>query len=153
MIDVDITLEDRRLLALIGRLAPERDAHLTRTALKAETEAKKSMRGPKHGRTYGRGASKRGKVNGRKRVLAVRLHRASAPGEPPAVDYGVLWNSLRAGLVGPGLSELAVGAKYGRSLEYGTSRMAARPFLRPAVAAVKQFFQDGCNKLIERSLR
>lgn len=153
MITVDYTLEDRRLRGLVGNLARERDKHLEQVAKRAETHMKQSMRGPKHGLTYGRGVSKWIRQGGKKIAAAVRIHRASAPGEAPAIDYGVLVNSIRSRLAQPGLSEVAIGAKYGRPLEYGTRNMAARPFVRPAVEAVRKFFQDGCQRLITRSLR
>lgn len=62
-------------------------------------------------------------------------HQASAPGESPASDTGRLVNSIRTGydmnaLVGTVTASTA----YAAALEYGTARMAARPYLRPALA-------------------
>lgn len=61
-------------------------------------------------------------------------HQASAPGEPPAADIGTLHNSIT---LRPDIKGLAVyvnaGAKYAAALEYGTRKMEARPFLRPAL--------------------
>lgn len=71
------------------------------------------MSGPKSGRIYG-------------------SHRASAPGESPAIDSGDLSGSLtplrRSAL------EWYVGSdvEYAPDLEYGTYGMAPRPYLRPA---------------------
>lgn len=81
------------------------------------------LTGPRHGRAYPRGKG--------------RVHIASAPGEPPAVDTGFLRNSLRPGRVtmerrpaGPFLvGEIRVGAEYGYYLEKGTKRMAPRPWV------------------------
>jgi HK97 gp10 family phage protein len=91
-------------------------------ALVLETNVKLSMQEPKHGRTYAR--TKSGKS-----------HTASAPGEAPAIDFGALINSLHARLVS-GLSgpeaEVFTNAEYGKALEFGTSKMRARPFMRPA---------------------
>lgn len=58
-------------------------------------------------------------------------HQASAPGQPPAGDLGNLASSI---FVFPGHMEAAVGptADYGPHLEFGTPRMRARPFMRPA---------------------
>lgn len=81
---------------------------------------KQSMNKGPHGRTYRRGG---------------KVHRASAPGEPPAIDFGHLINSLQSELVAStaGMATAAVqtNAEYGPALEYGTARVAARPFMRP----------------------
>lgn len=63
-------------------------------------------------------------------------HQASAPGEPPATDTGELIASGRAGAelngdVVQGVVEYR--APYAVHLEYGTRKMAARPFLNPAI--------------------
>lgn len=56
------------------------------------------------------------------------------PGEPPGVDTGNLKNSIKAE---PGNEPLTWvihdGVEYGIWLEYGTEKMAARPWLLPAV--------------------
>jgi HK97 gp10 family phage protein len=63
-------------------------------------------------------------------------HRASAPGETPAVDTGVLVNSINTQLVSSSdteaIAEVGTGVLYSEFLEFGTSRMEARPFMRPA---------------------
>lgn len=81
------------------------------------------LSGPKTGRDY------------RRRSV---LHKASAPGEPPASDTGTLVNSIateydQAALTG----QVVVRAPYGPYLEFGTQKMEPRPFLRPAVANVR----------------
>lgn len=64
------------------------------------------------------------------------LHQASAPGEPPAVDTGAYraswtWDTT----VLPNAVILRVGSEdeIAPYLEFGTSRMAARPHIRPVV--------------------
>ena len=68
-------------------------------------------------------------------------HRASAPGEAPASDSGRLAGSLAAELDADGISAWAGvrgpaarggAARYAAFLEFGTARMAARPWLLPA---------------------
>lgn len=91
-----------------------------------------------------------------------RGHRASRPGEPPAIDTGTLRSSIMTtveieptavvGKIGPdvefigrelakrgraGAATLQAGVEYGCYLEVGTARMAPRPFLRPALARTK----------------
>jgi phage gpG-like protein len=62
----------------------------------------------------------------------------SKPGEPPRVLHGLLRNSIsHRTQVRPSAVEVYVGAntKYARALEFGSpkTRLAARPYLRPAV--------------------
>jgi HK97 gp10 family phage protein len=64
-------------------------------------------------------------------------HTASAPGEPPAVDTGQLRASYGHGvereLNGATLS-IGTGSPYAAYLEFGTSKIAPRPHLRPVMA-------------------
>ena len=70
-----------------------------------------------------------GKVYGR--------HRASSPGSPPAVNTGTLRNSIFVRTVSVSTThrqiEVGTRVKYAGYLEYGTSRMRPRPFMRTAV--------------------
>ena len=72
------------------------------------------LSGPKTGRKYG-------------------VHRASAPGEAPANDTGTLVRGIE---VRKGQEDFTYEvhsiADYAGYLEYGTSRMAPRPYLQPA---------------------
>lgn len=124
--DVDVRLDLGRAIKMLRlRIV----AGMERAALWVEGEVKRSFQ-PGTGR-----ASKRGG----------KIHRASAPGEPPAVDTGRLRSSIThdvqvqgnevVGLVGTNI-------EYARRLELGfvgtdrlgrTVNQAARPFLRPAV--------------------
>lgn len=65
-----------------------------------------------------------------------RVHIASAPGETPARDTGDLWGSISQVRSGGGISEFEITSGHAGFLEYGTSRMAARPFVAPAVDLV-----------------
>lgn len=67
-------------------------------------------------------------------------HTASSPGEPPAVDTGRLRNSIDHAI---GADHVDVGSSvaYAPYLEYGTSRMAARPFMRPAIAEARPLIE------------
>lgn len=64
-------------------------------------------------------------------------HRASVPGVPPAPDTETLRNSISYTIenYGGGWKRLVItaDAPYSRYLEIGTPKMAARPFIRPAV--------------------
>lgn len=108
------------------------------SAQKVEAEAKKSIvSGEKTGRTY-----KRGGV----------LHKASAPGEAPASDTGRLVNSITSGVAPSGSESFVVAGrgvvKYARMLEFGTFKMAARPFLFPALEKSKAWITERLNKAV-----
>lgn len=64
----------------------------------------------------------------------------SAPGDPPGVDTGNLKNSVVAE---PHPADkltwfVNIGATYADDLEFGTVKMAARPYVRPAVRWIVQ---------------
>ena len=63
-----------------------------------------------------------------------RTHRASAAGEPPAADTGYLHNNIIFDIDADGFgASVERRAEYSEALEFGTSKMQARPFLQPAV--------------------
>lgn len=66
-----------------------------------------------------------------KGVLRKR-YQASAPGEPPAYDTEYLHNSIRTERTGPLTAVSAANDPKAAPLEFGTSKMAARPFMQPA---------------------
>lgn len=81
-------------------------------------------------------------------------HKASAPGEPPAPDTGRLRQSLRTEynrelLMGTAIASTA----YAQALEFGTSRIAPRPFMRPALANRKDEIEAGIADEIRNALR
>jgi Bacteriophage HK97-gp10, putative tail-component len=55
----------------------------------------------------------------------------SVAGEPPGVDTGFLRSSVQVQNSGQMRREIRVGADYGAYLEFGTTRMAARPYMGP----------------------
>lgn len=93
-----------------------------------------TLSGPRHGRTY----------------LVPGTHRtytASSPGEPPAQRLGELRQSIKKAIEGTGshlVGMVGTDKDYGPMLEFGTSKMAARPWLRvsfeKAEARVKEIF-------------
>lgn len=103
------------------------------TAFEIQADAMESMTGGRSGRLYG-------------------AHRASAPGEPPAIDTGLLANTIgvMSGLGDTqGMSAIVfVNADYGMHLEFGTRHMAPRPFLRPAFDRAEPGFEAGVRSLL-----
>lgn len=102
------------------------------TAFSIEADEKKAILSPKGGRTYVRGNTK---------------HQASAPGEAPASDTGALVNSIQTKMVGDLSAEVAVNVEYGAGLEYGTTKVLARPFVAPAIEKNRKQFNDDLSKL------
>ena len=61
-----------------------------------------------------------------------KTHQASAPGEPPKTDTGRLVSSIFVEISEGGLkAEVGSGLGYAQHLEFGTQKMAARPWLQP----------------------
>lgn len=70
-----------------------------------------------------------------------RMHTASEPGQPPAKQYGFLIFGIRAEKVGNKLTgRVRSNANYSRALEFGTPRVQARPFMRPAAEKIQPRF-------------
>lgn len=86
------------------------------------TEMRLSFSKQKSGRLYRRGRT--------------AMHQASAPGEAPAVDTGFLTNSIQVATTGPLTAEIQIPAEYAAYLEFGTRRMAPRPYVQPAIDAI-----------------
>jgi HK97 gp10 family phage protein len=68
-------------------------------------------------------------------------HVPSRPGEPPQNDTDVLARAIETAHereeAGRLVVEVSSNALYAAALEYGTSKMAERPYMRPALAARK----------------
>ncbi len=69
-------------------------------------------------------------------------YRASAPGEAPAIRTGNLLRSITEQFPDALTGVLTIAAPYAEYLEKGTSRMAARPFVGPAIDDVVEKFRD-----------
>jgi len=69
-----------------------------------------------------------------KKSMVGKSPPSSAPGEPPHVRTGTLRRSITHDVdESKHLVRIGTGLKYGKHLELGTSKMRARPFIRPAV--------------------
>lgn len=117
----DVRFDPAALRLLLDSPSGDVAKDLARRAVQVDRIVKHSLKQPGHGRVYRRGGV---------------LHRASAPGAPPATDLGRLaaatgWEVGRdeRGLVA------RIGSNYPVQLylELGTRRMAPRPHLRPAL--------------------
>lgn len=64
-------------------------------------------------------------------------HVPSIPGQPPNNDTGHLASNIINEKTGPLSAEVSSNADYSSALEFGTSKMAERPFMRPAAEKVR----------------
>jgi len=87
-----------------------------------ETAVDSILQGPKTGIIYSRGTS--------------APHQASAAGEAPANDTSYLSKRIFINMDADGLgADVESLAEYSSFLEFGTTKMAARPFMHPAAEA------------------
>lgn len=129
VMDIEIKLDLSKLRAIKDKGGKEAVRRALGTlAYLLEAEAKKQLEGSRSGRIYGE-------------------HQASAPGEAPATLTGNLKNTIVAEPEGDGTKRwvVAVGAEQGAGLEFGTQKIAPRPFMRPAAGIV----QDAMGKIFE----
>ena len=91
--------------------------------------------------------------------------RRSAPSEPPAVDTGTLRNSVQSKpqyVAGTGMTSIVLAglvagvnkdARIPRWLEYGTSRMKARPFIAPSLEVIRPSVAGTISDQMQRSIK
>lgn len=129
MLMAEIKIVKRSKQAIVA-ITDEIAQRMLRAVIFMQNEVKLTLTGTRHGRRYRIGKSARGK-----KIKRVRYHIASAPGEPPAVLYGRLRNSIKFELRTKGLRSIEgiVGSKLDKAvwLEKGTKRIKPRPFLEP----------------------
>lgn len=114
---------------------------LMASATMVQSEAVKSIaRGVKSGRTYTRG-----------RIT----HQASAPGEAPATDTGALIRGFQIedAFINRNVVFVLNNSDHAEPLEFGTSRIAARPFLFPALEGSRKKIMKEIRSQVERSLK
>ena len=120
-----------------ARRAPQKlDKLLARTAFDLQIVAIDSIRMP----------PKTGKIYKRRSVT----HQASSPGQAPAFDTGTLARNIQSQR--DGFLNHSVGSRqdapHGLFLEFGTSKMAARPWLIPAKRKIDKIFKIALRKLV-----
>jgi len=125
------TLEFNRFAEIAAKLPREVGDIVEQTALGIEAAVKAGMAEGKSGRMYG-------------------AHRASAPGEMPAIDTGVLAASIETERESATSYVVSTNQDYAPFLEFGTSRMAPRPFLGPAASEAEPEFVSELSDLERR---
>lgn len=108
---------------------------------------RKIMSGPKTGHIYNTSSVKISK-SGKRSISRHSGHQASAPGEPPANDFGNLARSgkvINAAPTANGfIAKVEFSAEYAGMLEHGTRTIDPRPFLEPTLNEMK----DELNQII-----
>lgn len=105
---------------------------------------------PKTGRLYYREGISRVSRSGRSFSGG---HRASAPGEAPASDTGVLVRGITTSFDPPELTgRVNSEAAYAAHLEYGTQRMEPRPYMRPALSNRREEISRVIQEEIRREI-
>lgn len=114
---------------------------------------KRSMRAGKSGRFYPKKQKSIAGIPsfGKMRTTAY-LHQASAPGQAPAVDTGDLFRSIRNNPDGRFARVVSAGgdapaSQYAYALEFGTVKMAPRPYFLPAFEQHKRAFRQELRDL------
>ena len=91
-----------------------------------------------------------GKRTGRKYKVpgTEKIYTASAPGEPPAQATSRLRQSVQTSVRSEGkkiIGEVGTNLDYGKTLEFGTEKVAARPWLHPSFEKAKNKIQEILN--------
>lgn len=127
MLKYKLRIQSNRLGEIARKLPHEVRGAVAETLSDIETGVKLSMRLPKSGRFYRRGAD--------------RIHLASAPGQAPAIDYEHLIDSVQQKLYKTVIGgEVFTNSEYAEPLEFGTRKMAPRPFMAPALEDQRENF-------------
>lgn len=122
MIKMRVVSEFNQLPILAGKMQARAVDVVKVATFNVQSRVKLSMEPPKTGYIYPRPGGK--------------SHQASAPGEAPAIDYGNLVNSIQVGFENAGRTGVVFTSReYAPGLEFGTTHVAPRPFMEPAVQA------------------
>lgn len=71
-------------------------------------------------------------------AVSGKNHVPSLPGEPPNEDTGTLRTNIETTQTGPLQVEVSSNAPYAAVLEFGGSKIAERPYMRPATNRKRQ---------------
>lgn len=134
---------------LTGTLKARASQVVHNTAFSVELHIKASMVEPKSGRAYKRGKAPGVGKRGKRLKDRRKTHIASAPGQAPAVDEGALRASLNTEMTGETSAVVGTNMEYAEALEFGTHKMAPRPFFAPAFEKAKPEFEAGLKELLK----
>lgn len=86
-------------------------------------------------------------------AVSGKQHVPSAPGSAPNNDTGVLAGNIETVQAAPLRVEVTSNAPYAAALEFGTSKMAERPYMRPATAAKRKEVTALVREAVSRATR
>lgn len=90
-------------------------------------------------------------------AVSGKNHVPSAPGQPPNQDTGVLAGNIETTRASKLRVRVTSKAGYSSALEFGTSKMAARPFMRPARdkmrPQIEKLLADAVTRQVKASKR
>lgn len=133
----NFTLDTRVMDQMIDDEAA-RDLFIREVGTEMVSDMQLSMlESPATGRAYRRGG---------------RTHIASSPGNPPRVDMGTLWASLKLRKIRPKAYAIETNVRHGLETEVGIG-MAARPWMRPVFIAWNLKLADEARRFFERRYR
>lgn len=88
-------------------------------------------------------------------AVSGKNHIPSAPGQPPNEDTGFLRSKISVARTGFLSAEIRSEAEYASALEFGSSKVAARPYLRPArdkmLPEAQRIFSRSVRRAIKKS--
>lgn len=136
--DFEVRLDKRRLEQLIRQSPGDADDAVEAVAREGEAIVKGSFNTSPPGRSYRRGG---------------RVHVASQPGQPPNIDTGRLMNAIHVYRPRALARIISTGdVEYAPHLEFGTVKMAARPFMRPMAVKLRKLAPDIMKRFIARRI-
>ena len=90
--------------------------------------------------------------SGRVYVRGNVTHTASAEGDAPNTDTGNLVSKIAVENPRRGTSFVGTSVEYGKHLEFGTKKMAARPWLRPAMEKNEAKLTESITNAIKKAI-
>ena len=124
---------------ILNTSKPEIMAEITTQAKLLQTAIRKNIaKGSRTGRRY------------KKKSV---IHQASAPGEYPKTDTGELVSSIYDSVSSAEMQfVVGSGKKYARHLEFGTSKMQARPFMVRTFKENQKNIINGISQVIAKNV-
>jgi HK97 gp10 family phage protein len=86
-------------------------------------------------------------------AVSGKNHVPSLPGQPPNEDTGVLRTHIETTQPAPLRVEVSSNAPYAVAIEYGTSKMEARPYMQPATDRKRGEVVAGVKAAVDRAVQ
>jgi HK97 gp10 family phage protein len=86
-------------------------------------------------------------------AVSGKNHVPSLPGNPPLEDTGTLRTHIETTQVAPLKVEVSSNAPYSAALEFGTSKMAERPFMSPALQRKRKEVAEGIRRAVNEAIK